>query len=1154
MRSRFVVAVVVMVAACGAHADEYRAALVRPGLPGIPEGLVDGLASELTDAGYVVEDFSLGDLCDPARLSAADVDLLVLPDAASLPADSIGPIEAYLKAGGDIIALNAPLWERPLYEDEGQWLDREQFRKKHGGELIQSVLFDFPDGSLEGWTRATDDPMNVTQHGLVPGAPAPAKNALRVHMMDMTGWETYACPDQDKPFPDGHTLTVFHAKGGPRTTSLSIEWVERDGSRWIGVVPLEPEWREYVLEPEDFKFWKSVPARWKTVFNPANAIKVAVGLSNTHTACGGGEHEFWLGAFGTAQRTPIHEKLLSSIKKPLMDALSPEYKFFPCRDVAYLSVWYDGAIDGDPTDDLNEFFEPLPVPNVIRSPHPRPTAAGFDKGRAWRWLPLMVAKTADGEWRGDPAALLIHADGPWKGGVWASFGVPDLTWYMTPKVMGVIGDVAKSMGRGLFLVDGGTECYTYFENQEVTVGMNVVNLSKDTKTGISGSMGFCPLGISDQQHKAEWTFDLAPGEQKRLSETLRMKPKDWSKNGFWVATELAHDGAPIDNAIQEAHLWKPQRKRSYVTVENGDFMLDGERWRPHGVNYMPSSGIGTEDGDYFEHWMGARAYDPEIFQRDIQHCKDMGLNAVSIFLYRESMESQNLLDMLRRIDAMDMKVNLSLRPGTPVDFRWDEIREMIEYYRLWEHDCIFAYDLAWEPMWGNQDKRKRWDGRWHDWIVERYGSVENAEKDWGYAVPRDAEGKVTNPDTKLTVEDGEWRRMVAAYRRFLDTLLYEYYSRARTLVRTVDDRHLVSFRMTEAADPTFKWIEQLPYDFPYLAAAVDILEPEAYGRIGDWEKVKPGWFQFEYARWAAPELPMMWGEAGVSAWAEGKMNAPPELLAYQGDYYKDLYRMFIGSAADGIFFWWFPGGYRVGENSDYGIIEPDGSDRAVSKVIRDHADAFINGPDAKPVDHWLTIDRDAHPAGAAGIYDAVGEEFWEAIDAGKTPGLKTEGTGTNSATCPLVAVGGTPCTGSNPPKYLDGFFDLVEVKDRNGEWAAVEPGGSVKVAPGKPVVARVKVTNLAEAEWLPGKKRAGKGGVSIVADGSGDASTPLPKAVGCHDSVEIRKVTVAEKAPEAATEVTLTFVAERSEMVGEGPTLQRVPFGPRYRFTVDAVK
>ena len=54
--------------------------------------------------------------------------------------------------------------------------------------------------------------------------------------------------------------------------------------------------------------------------------------------------------------------------------------------------------------------------------------------------------------------------------------------------------------------------------------------------------------------------------------------------------------------------------------------------------------------------------------------------------------------------------------------------------------------------------------------------------------------------------------------------------------------------------------------------------------------------------------------------------------------------MMIESGADGVFFWWYPGGFRLGENSDFGIINPDGTDRPVTKVIRTEGPRFLARP------------------------------------------------------------------------------------------------------------------------------------------------------------------------------------------------------------------
>ncbi|MCL4217564.1 MAG: hypothetical protein KJ052_11265, partial [Candidatus Hydrogenedentes bacterium] len=304
--------------------------------------------------------------------------------------------------------------------------------------------------------------------------------------------------------------------------------------------------------------------------------------------------------------------------------------------------------------------------------------------------------------------------------------------------------------------------------------------------------------------------------------------------------------------------------------------------------------------------------------------------------------------------------------------------------------------------------------------------------------------------------------------------------------------------------------------------------------IGDWEKVKPGWFQFEYARWVAPDLPMMWAEAGVSAWSRSEMRSTEKALQFEADYYTDLYRMFIGSGADGIFFWWYPGGYRTNEHSDYGVINPDGSDRPVTKVIRKHADALINGPDAAPVDHWITIDRDAHPDGVTGIYDKAKDEFWAAIDAGKTPGLRTEGTGTTSANAPRLAIGNTPLTGKNPPKYLDGFFDVIEVRNANGDWERVLSGSKITIS-GNEISLRVTVTNLAEATWLTPVQSTEPNGVYITSwIGTTEHRFPLPKDLARLETVTLDNLTLPtpDGATSQETPVSLGFLADGVAIFG----------------------
>ena len=1083
-------------------------------------------AADLSAAGYTVSEINMADLCDPAKLNSNRIDLLVLPNSASMPFKSIEPIKNYLKNGGDILAFNTPLWQHVLINADGNWISTDDYAKSHAGDMPEHVIADFTPISIAEWKRSSDALDHKVTYETTTNGPAEDRHALHVKLPDLTGYDTFGPESVTDPFPGGNSLTVFSAKGDENTHQLAVEWSEKDDSRWIAVIPLTQEWKQYVLTPSDFVYWHSNPNRGfgGDEFHPENARRLSFGLAFSHTGNVGGPHEYWIGPVGTAAARGALAELVQTASVPILDTLSPGYKFFQTQDAAAVSIIGSGrSVDIAPH-------------SVLSCPHPRPSGAGFDKGRSWRWIPLMQAESSTGEWRGNPATLTIHSEGDFAGGAWASFALDNADLYKDPAVASLITRTAARMRNGVFLLDGGTNFYTYFENQGMRLGARVVNLSRLKRSEISARVILKNARSGAVVTTRTWPLALQPG--KTVSVSYNWRPTNWPAAGFIAIVELLQDGKTIDHVEHEVHVWQPKKIKNFVTIKNGDFYLGGKRWRINGVNYMPSSGIGVDDGEYFEYWLGAKSYDPEVVERDIRHIADLGLNAVSIFIYESYAKDQNLLDILRRLDNYGLKANLSLRPGTPMDLQPNVITNIIKYYKLWENDTVFAYDLAWEPSFGTHDERKVWDRNWEKWIVERYGSVADAERDWSFSVPRE-DGVITNPTAEQIDTDGKWRAMTAAYRRFLDTLLYEKYGAARHLVRSLDPNHFVSFRMSEAANPTYRWEGRISYDFPGLAGGVDFLAPEAYGRIGDWEKVKPGWFQYEYARWAAPNKPMIWPEMGTSVWDTGRMQDDHARLDFQRRFHEDFYRMLISSSADGVFFWWYAGGFRTGENSDYGIINPDGTDRPVTQVIRKMGPRYLSAPDMQP-NTWLTIDRDAHPDGVAGIYDEVNSNFWEAIRNGRVPALRTEGTGTTSADCPLIAVGNTPCTGNNPPKYLEAVFDNVEILGANGKWVRVEKDGSVRVKKGKPISARVFFTNLGEATLL-NMQGAGKQGFVAVTAECNDriALTPIKYNVPHLGSSTLSGVKLTSTSIVEPVRVTLSFKA-----------IGRTAFGEKFSFVL----
>jgi hypothetical protein len=563
-----------------------------------------------------------------------------------------------------------------------------------------------------------------------------------------------------------------------------------------------------------------------------------------------------------------------------------------------------------------------------------------------------------------------------------------------------VGEVARRMRAGLFLLDGGADPYTLLPGQKARLGATLINLGADARRGVTVRVtvaapkpGAPPL--------FQRTWPVTPGARA----TVATPVAEWAppagaipEGGCVVTAELRDGAAVIDRVQHRLYVWTPPKKPAFVTVgTDGHFYRSGALWRACGVNYTPSSGIAQENDALYQRWTEPAAYDPESVERDLYHIEELGFNAVSAWTYGGEGAWQNTLDFLRRCRAHHLAVSLMLSPDVSSPAAADALKPLIERFRFAENDTLFAYEIAWEPEFNGRDARRGMDGDWEKWVTTRHSSVAEAERAWGTQAPRDSEGKLTSPpDEALQRGDGPQARLAVDYRRFPDDWLTARYAPITRRLREIDPRHAVSFRISHAGDPTARG--RVPYQFEGVAPAVDFLAPEAYGRVGDWERVKPGWFTAAYSRAVAPNKPVVWAEVGMSVWDAAAGGPDPQLLEAQGRFYDDFFRMASLSGADGLFFWWYPGGYRFGEGSDYGLLNPDGTDRPAAAAVRRNARAFLAAPAPPAPDVWLPFDRDAHPDGLFGVYDALADRFWSAVAQGRRPGLRvTPGEGAAKA-------------------------------------------------------------------------------------------------------------------------------------------------------------
>ena len=1119
------------IASIQALGADMETALVVRGLGADDVALSEKLAVQLSGAGYKVAISDFDSIEPVGKTRIAGHDLLVLCDSSSLPLAFTKSIVQHMASGGDVIALRTPAWRRVLLKRDGEWIDREKYLSDTAFTKPDNILMDsrsknvalsresVAGGDLCTWSWSGDSAANA--------------EALNVAITDLQGSEFLALPEISRPFPDGHTVTVLAAKGGERTTQLAVRWRDTDGALWTSIIRLDPCWKRYLLRPGDFRWSGGTDAHKKDGFNPLKASVFSVGLSWGDTGQILGRHNYSVGYVGTAREAVDDAELHGTIDLPDLDTLSPTYKLFPVTNAAGFKT--DAAFAS------GKALEPLPVASDVYSPHTRPQAHGFDKGREWRWAPIINSYNADGKWCGAPAVLTVYSKGGFAGSAWASFGVNDPKWYFHPQILKVVGDVAGRMKAGAFIMDGGADFYTYTKGQEIVLGLSVANIGKSARSGLTARVTLTDADSGKVFRSEEWPLDIQPG--KTVSESIGLNIDAWPTDGYAVRAELLDNGRSIDIVEHDISLWQPKPNPSFVTYKDGEFYQDGKLWRPHGVNYYPSSTVATQDYGLFLEWFGKRSYDPVIIERDLANIRSMGMDAVSVQVwYGKPPLTDNLLDFLRRAEKHGIKVNLAMpmTPMTTLEERWAVYKKLVVDYNLEDVDTIFAYDVDWEPIWYTPEHRKPWDAEWSDWVIERYGSIEDAERDWQFAIPRDGSGKVTNPPVNHIQSDGEWRRMSAAYLRFLNTVLYKRYAEARDLIREVDPNHLVSFRMHAAGDGGSGWYGLLVYDWPYLAAAVDFFSPEAYSLGMTYETIKRGIFTRAYARWADPEKPVVYAETGYNLIEyPGLLKPRPNAEKHQEEFFESFYKMMRAGSVSGVFWWWYPGGFRCGEASDYGIINPDGSDRPSTRIIRREARNF-SLPTPLRQGRALAADPDTLIASsmAGSIYEQVKDEFWRAVECGELPRITSDGIGTTSADCPLVAVGNTPYNGNNPPKHLDASIDSLKLSQDGKEWVKVEKGADFAADASKPVTVALRLTNLGRARWLSQKQVSGAV-VVVVEVGGVSQRLALPRDVSSLDFVELEPFTLTPRTAVGPVEVKIRLEAEG-----------RAVFGERWRFTL----
>ncbi|MFA6186402.1 MAG: carbohydrate binding domain-containing protein [Phycisphaerae bacterium] len=946
-------------------------------LPGADAAIGKEIGNSLNDNGITAHSIMAAEFDEKFLKNIPGKSLLILTDCGILPLDSSSALDEFISKGGKLISLGGTLYRNPVIKEENNWLSQKDEQEKLSKIQSEKILMDFSN-ARQPWTRNN----GTADTRVVPEIVRDSQKGrcLHISIKSINDYDLLFSPAFTDANAGKYDYVCFWAKGGSSTIRMNILIEEKDATAWGIEIPLTKNWKRYVINVKDFTqrvpgVYQSIMPSDGRIFDTSKIKRCAFGQIRRSDLTDVYNHELYISKIELSNDKQ-YKPGIWDVKFTYRDLLYPSYLTYNCSDVGRIQV-----------SQSQQKIMPsgrFSLPVNVRAFSPRCKSAGYKEKRSHRWIPLLEAVSSKGDYRGTIAALQFGDNFQY---MWAGFAIEDAAFYKQKSIVNFVVDLTKRMLNENFIWQSGSSQFTYFPDQEIKIGVSTIinNPSQDLQLKLSVIEIATQKNIfADTTATTPLKYETSLGKAEKLKE----------RTPYLVKTVLVkNNGEVIDQIEQIFYVWQPNKTLGWVTAQNGEFYLDGKIWRPYGVNYMPSSGIAQSPQDtfLFENWFSNEAYDPDVIERDLSHIANMGLNTVCVFIHNRELDSWNFIDFLRLCEKYNLRIDLAFRESMPkLDFQWEKAKEVIEKNRLSDNRTIFAYDLSWEYRFQSDyyDFPDTIED-WNKWILNKYGTIDSAIAMWHYT-PEIKEGLVVPPTHDQWYQSGDWNRMMGDFADCLNMILHNHYSIARRQVKNIAPNHLVSFRMQYSGDPTFVWSPLVPYDLKGLANAVDIMEPEAYGRIGPRERVKDGIFTNAYARAVAPALPVFWPEVGRSIWENSTMTTPNKLHQESADFYRNFLNMLLESYANGVAFWWYPGGFRTIENSDYGIINPDGTDRPVTRVIREFAPKFKRmGPVPVP-EVWVRYPHDWKPGGIAGAYKEIKNEFWRNIDAGKVTGLKME--------------------------------------------------------------------------------------------------------------------------------------------------------------------
>ncbi|MFH0880628.1 MAG: hypothetical protein V2A34_13010 [Lentisphaerota bacterium] len=962
--------------------------------------------------------------------------ILIFPDASSIPVDLWTPLENYLGKGGAAVFFGLDPFALRVVRTPGGFAPEEEWLAALAEGSLEAEGF----SSIQLWRHENGESKMGGAVRLAHDVDLPWPGVL-LETKPLETWDALVLDALPATFAGaGENTLVFYAKGDARTSVLVIECEEEDGSRWVFKQSLGQNWKLCVVHEAlfEYAFGGNPPDGTVSRLKLSRVKKVSAGLFNHHAPQLDGTHIVGLSNI----RIVKDERATQDVTAwPDIRMLSPPWRYysFSGRELVRLSTGKK---------------ENCTMMN-LQSPLPRSRGLGGDgTAEDWRWCPMAEVLDANGSVRGWPVSVAIRTT--------SNSVLPRVAWVALPctprgyaMAMPLLEECLGRLADGLFLHHSGAGQYVFEEGERLAMSSRWCSADRSVKEArimaelVTGD-GHVLRRVVSPSSPPDTPVDLSLGSLQRVESKedvlLRITLLDarvTSRRYDWVEQPvklLSQRETPSETD------WLGAQGPYFARRKIPCFLM--------GVNYWPVSVNGRMPGEKNPYWLSASEFDPALIRRDLDMLAEAGINTVSI-QYHEESQAPQLRYFLDEVEKRNIRVHLFMPFLNPLNHDTARAESLIRALHLQDQNQVFAIDMAWEPRLGSEAERGALDGEWRKWLMEQYGGVEQAEQALGMPLWK-KEGVVTGPPDASLMEDGPDRLAVVTYRRFVADYVSRQYGYLKRFLRSLGCRQLLGAR-TGYGGSGNPWADRFfPLDPAAGAAHLDFMSPEGWGLLGSRESFLSAGFITAYARGVSDAKPVAWVEYGSSV----GMKPSSIDLENQARVYRNMLEMVEKSRAAACFAWWYPGGYRVEEKTDMGLVNPDGTLRPAGHVVEEFTHARRVATKELAAWNGREMDTEEDARGLSALREKWASSYIQDIEAGRMQEIRPKGFNQFTTEIPWMGPGGVVSTNPSPLAYANAEWGFARV---NGVEQNRRPGDVLRA--GLRDTLQLELINTGPAKW-----------------------------------------------------------------------------------------